>query len=189
MLVDNALYDDGPMRSNSALAHYLNKTTKMITDYEVPVNTRSQQTSGFGVQFPGRQLTPESIYIQMEGQESVNASNQKSEFTDSFETCSDSQPDNGGYEVKKVNNRCSLVCGCVYLYTCMTLCLYFCMLYMCTYAYIHACMQRSNSKKLETDSVFDIYRSLAPDDDVYWQFMDEVRFVLCNIIQNTLYST
>ena len=101
---DNQVYDGAPVRSNSALANYLNKT---INDYEIPISTK-----GDSVRMQGRAPPLESMYIAMEGGESLQTTtqnNERSDFTDSFETNPDSQPDSGRYEVQKVtetNSRC-----------------------------------------------------------------------------------
>lgn len=78
----------------------------MINDYEIPISTKSQR--GGSVRAP----PPESMYIAMEGGESLQiaAKNvERSEFTDSFETYPDSQPDSGRYEVQKVTNSQTVV--------------------------------------------------------------------------------
>ena len=53
-----------------------------------------------------------------------------------------------------------------------------CILSICIPIYIpflyYYYSQRTKSRKVRTDAVFDIYRSFAPDDEVYTQFMEEV---------------
>ena len=98
LLSDNAMYEDTPVRANSALANYLNNTTTdNLGDYEVPISTKSTKSSA--------STTPrapaESMYVAMDGVESIQKEQKlNGDFVDSFEY---SQDGSERYEVHKVS--------------------------------------------------------------------------------------